>query len=132
MLSWASSFFSNRRSIFGSKSVNLLVHLSLSDVMLAVLVVALMMMSSLMKGTIVGTWVTSVAIVWLISPLPLGEWWKILRSEAVDFLIHASLGDILLVMLFVVSVLVLNVRCWITSVCNNRFFCFFSPQQLVK
>lgn len=91
--------------VFSTESVNLLVHASLSDVMLAVLVMSLVVVSSLVEGRVVGTWVASIAFVWLLSPLPLGEWWKILRSEAVDFLIHASLGDITLMVVLVVMFL---------------------------
>jgi hypothetical protein len=77
--------------------MDLLIHLSLGNVVLVVTMVLLVAM--LTKGSVVGTWITAIAGVWLGSPLPLSQWWKILLGEAVDFLVHASLSDITVVLL---------------------------------
>lgn len=93
----ASSLLSDWRSVLGAEAVDLFIHLSLGNVVLSVMVVVLV--SMLTKGRVVGTWGAAVSGVWLGLPLPLSQWWKILLGEAVDFLVHASLSDITVVLL---------------------------------
>lgn len=102
----ASSLLSDWRSVLGAEAVDLFIHLSLGNVVLSVMVVVLV--SMLTKGRVVGTWVAAVSGVWLGLPLPLSQWWKILLGEAVDFLVHASLSDITVVLL----VMLLGLRWW--------------------
>jgi hypothetical protein len=85
------------RSVLGAEAMNLLVHLSLGNIVLRVVMASLV--SMLTKRSVVSAWVTSISGVWLGSSLPFSEWWKIFLSEAVDFLVHASLGDITVVLL---------------------------------
>jgi hypothetical protein len=85
------------RSVLGAEAMNLLVHLSLGNIVLRVVMASLV--SMLTKRSVVSAWVTSISGVWLGSSLPFSEWWKIFLGEAVDFLVHASLGDITVVLL---------------------------------
>lgn len=80
------------RSVFTGEAMDLFFHLSLSNVVLMVTVVLLV--SSLMEGSIMSARVAAISIVWSVSPLPLIEWWKVFSNESMDFLLHASFGYI--------------------------------------
>jgi hypothetical protein len=59
-----------------------------------------LLVALLVEGRVMGAWVAAVWSIWLSSSLPFGEWWEVLLSESMNFLIHSALGNISL-MVFV-------------------------------
>ena len=104
---------------FPDKAMNLLVHTSLGDIFL----VMLTMMLFLSEGWVDGGWIRSIGNEWFGASHSGVEWWKGLPDESVNFLVHSSLGDILLVVL--VMMLLFSegwVNCrWIRTIGNEWF-----------
>lgn len=94
------------RGVMSGEAMNFRVHASLGDVLLVVTVMlfVVVLVSRLVKGRVLGARIATIGVVRRVFPLPLVEWWKGAAGEAMDFRVHASLGDIAL-MVAVVLVL---------------------------
>ena len=89
--------------ISGGESVNLLIHASLGNVFIVVLVLVLG------QRSIMSRWVRSVGDESSVSVLPLSEWRKRISDEAMNLLVHFSLGNIGLSVMLVMMLLLVHV-----------------------
>jgi hypothetical protein len=85
--------------------VDLLIHATLGNVVLAVAV--MLLVAVLVKGRVMSTWVAAVGGVWGFSSFPGIEWWEVLGGETMNFLAHSSFSNIFLMVLMGLFMMVL-------------------------
>ena len=86
------------------KSVNFLIHTSFSDIFLVMLMVVL----TLSKRSIVCRWVRAIGDEWFSASNSSVEWWESVPDKSMNFLIHSSLSNILLVVFMMMAVFTLG------------------------
>lgn len=77
--------------------MDLLIHATLSNVVLAV--VMMLLMAVLVEGRVMSAWVAAVCGIWGISSFPGIEWWEVLSGKTMNFFTHSSFCNIFFVML---------------------------------